>query len=180
MKRAKRSTAEAPTPLSGGVDGHGSDTHSRSKQPLPIAELFRESIDRFFEKIFALHRHDCSGSLSVAFLDRASHSRIHGDFLKDFRPTDAITFPADPVEGMAGEICVSVDQAIEEAANRELEFAQELALYLIHGWLHLVGFDDKEAEDRKIMRREERKVLDFVQDLELWPDFLLAPEGEGE
>lgn len=146
----------------------------------PSLTFSAESIDRFFEKIFALHRHDCSGSLSVAFLDRASHSRIHGDFLKDFRPTDVITFPADPVEGMAGEICVSVDQAIEEAGNREVEFAQELALYLIHGWLHLVGFDDKEAEDRKIMRREERKALDFVEDLGLWPDFLLAPDGEGE
>ena len=49
-----------------------------------------------------------------------------------------------------------------------------------HVLLDFVGFDDKEAEDRKIMRREERKVLDFVQDLGLWPDFLLAPEGEGE
>lgn len=146
----------------------------------PSLTFSPDSIDRFFEKIFALHRHDCSGRLSVAFLDRSRHSRIHGDFLKDFRPTDVITFPADPVEGLAGEICVSVDQAIEEAGNREVEFAHELALYLIHGWLHLVGFDDKEDEDRKIMRREERKTLDLVEDLGLWPDFLLAPGGEGE
>ena len=72
-------------------------------------------IDRFFHEIFSLHQHGCSGDLSVVFLDRSSHSQIHGNFLKDFRPTDVITFPADPSEEMAGEICVSVDQAIEEA-----------------------------------------------------------------
>ena len=134
-------------------------------------------VDRFFHEIFSLHQHGCSGDLSVAFLDRSSHSRIHGNFLKDFRPTDVITFPADPSEGLAGEICVSVDQAIEEAKVRKLPFARELSLYLIHGWLHLVGFDDKVEEDRKIMRREERKALDRVGNLELWPDFLLAPRS---
>ena len=158
----------------------GSDLTVEVNNLYPALSFSPASLDHFFEKVFALHRHDCSGSLSVAFLDRSRHSRIHGDFLKDFRPTDVITFPADPTEEMAGEICVSVDQAIEEAANREVAFAHELSLYLIHGWLHLVGFDDKEEQDQKIMRREERKALDFVEDLGLWPDFLLAPCPEGE
>ena len=35
---------------------------------------------------------------------------------------------------------VSVDQALEEANRREIPWAEELSLYLIHGWLHLVGF----------------------------------------
>jgi len=136
-----------------------------------------ETIDRFFEEIFTLHHHGCSGNLSIAFLDRSSHSQIHGNFLKDFRPTDVITFPSDPAENIAGEICVSVDQAIEESGVRGIPFARELSLYLVHGWLHLVGFDDKVEEDRKIMRREESKVLGLIENLELWPDFLLAPSS---
>jgi len=136
-----------------------------------------ETVDRFFEEIFTLHHHGCSGNLSIAFLDRPSHSQIHGNFLKDFRPTDVITFPADPDERIAGEICVSVDQAIEESDLRGIPFARELSLYLVHGWLHLVGFDDKIDEDRKIMRREESKVLGLIENLELWPDFLLAPSS---
>jgi probable rRNA maturation factor len=141
----------------------------------PDLTFSSDRIDRFFHEIFSLHQHGCSGDLSVVFLDRSSHSKIHGNFLNDFRPTDVITFPADPAEGIAGEICVSVDQALEEAKVRKIPFAHELSLYLIHGWLHLVGFDDKVGEDRKIMRREERKALDQVGNLELWPDFLLAP-----
>ena len=79
----------------------------------------------------------------------------------------------DPAEELAGEICISVDQAIEESKERSIPLSRELTLYLIHGWLHLVGFDDKEEEDRRIMRREEEKALSHVSELDLWPDFLL-------
>lgn len=113
--------------------------------------------------------------LSIAFLNKLAHSKIHGEFLQDFRPTDVITFPADPDNELIGEICVSVDQAIEEASHRELPFAQELSLYLVHGWLHLVGFDDQNEGDRKIMRCEEANALSVIEKDELWPDFLLAP-----
>jgi len=88
-----------------------------------------------------------------------------------------ITFPADLENEMVGEICVSVDQAIEEAQSRNLIFDKELSLYLIHGWLHLVGFDDRNDTDRKIMRREEANTLAIIEKDELWPDFLLAPES---
>lgn len=54
-------------------------------------------------------------------------------------------------------------------------FSEELGLYLIHGWLHIVGFDDLENVDREIMRLEEQRVIDHIKKLSLWPDFRLAP-----
>ena len=115
--------------------------------------------------------------LSVVFLNEEEHSKIHGDFLQDYRPTDVITFPADLENEMVGEICVSVDRAISEAESRNLPVEKELGLYLIHGWLHLVGFDDQNETDRKIMRREEANAMSVVDKDCLWPDFLLAPES---
>ena len=141
----------------------------------PNLSFNEERVRRFFERIFLLHDHHVSGVLSIAFLNKLAHSKIHGEFLQDFRPTDVITFPADPDNELIGEICVSVDQAIEEASHRELPFAQELSLYLVHGWLHLVGFDDQNEDDRKIMRCEEANTLSVIEKDELWPDFLLAP-----
>ena len=76
---------------------------------------------------------------------------------------------------MAGEICVSVDRAKQESDTRSLPFPEELSLYLIHGWLHLVGFDDLEKVDREVMRLEEQKVMGMVKKLDAWPDFRLAP-----
>ena len=96
-------------------------------------------INNFFEVIFSVHRHSITGELSIVFMDRISHSKLHGKYLQDYRPTDVITFPADQENGLAGEICVSVDQAIEESDRRSLSFEHELSLYLIHGGYTLSG-----------------------------------------
>jgi probable rRNA maturation factor len=137
-------------------------------------QFSENSLRNFFFTFASLHQHSLKGSLSVAFLDGHHHSQLHGEFLKDFRPTDVITFPPDPDENMAGEICVSVDQAIEEASKRNLSFVEELSLYLIHGWLHLVGFNDLDDLERKMMRQEEKRALEVVQKHRAWPDFRLA------
>jgi probable rRNA maturation factor len=142
----------------------------------PALQYDAQKLVIFFESIFSVHQHNLTGELSVVFMDRSSHSQLHGKYLQDFRPTDVITFPADQENGLAGEICVSVDQAIEESELRNLSFERELALYLIHGWLHLVGFDDLEKMDLEIMRNEEVRVMDHVKKLSAWPDFRLAPQ----
>ena len=85
-----------------------------------------------------------------------------------------ITFPSDPEEDLAGEICVSVDQAIVESQKHGLSFEKELSLYLIHGWLHLVGFNDLEDLDRKIMRQEEKRTMTLVENRDAFPDFRLT------
>lgn len=137
---------------------------------------FSESkVKTFFQALFTLYPHGPAGELSIVFMERAEHNQLHGEFLQDFRPTDVITFPSDPDENMAGEICISVDQAWEESVSRKIPFVKELSLYLIHGWLHLVGFDDIEKVERKQMRFEEERSLKHIEKMKAWPDFILAP-----
>ena len=59
----------------------------------------------------------------------------------------------------AGEIIVSVDQARRRAAELGEPFSRELSLYLIHGWLHLAGYNDRIESDRTVMRNAEQKAL---------------------
>ncbi len=137
---------------------------------------FSESkVEAFFNSLFTIYPGGPEGELSVVFMERAEHNQLHGEFLQDFRPTDVITFPSDPDENMAGEICISVDQAWEESLSRKIPFVEELSLYLIHGWLHLVGFDDIEKVERKQMRFEEERSLKHIEKMGAWPDFILAP-----
>lgn len=103
-----------------------------------------------------------SGDLSIAFLDGESLRILHGEFLNDDAPTDVITFPGDPSERFAGEICVSVDYALEYSEAAGGAFADEISLYLIHGWLHLAGLDDRSPEDAQCMRRAESEALAFL------------------
>ena len=140
-----------------------------------------ESLVALFDHLCILRpSHGLSGELSIAFLDDAELSRIHAEFLDDSTPTDVITFPGDAEEFLAGEICVSVERADAEAAARGESFAGELTLYLVHGWLHLVGLDDVETADRRAMRRAEEETMNAVETAGLLPDFRLAPKASAE
>lgn len=116
------------------------------------------------------------GELSVALVDDSTIARIHCDFMDDPSPTDVITFPADPSMASAGEIIVSVDHARQRSAELAEPFSRELTLYLVHGWLHLAGYDDRQPEDRKIMRAAEQKALTLLERAAALPEFKLVSE----
>lgn len=115
-----------------------------------------------------------AGELSIVFVDDSAIATIHAQFMDDPSPTDVITFPPEPQMQSAGEIIVSVDHARTRAAELNLPFARELALYLVHGWLHLCGFDDRNDADRKAMRTAEATLLDALDQLPQFPDFQLV------
>jgi probable rRNA maturation factor len=102
-----------------------------------------------------------AGSLSVAFVGDREIARLHADFLDDPSVTDVITFPGEPhpAEPFAGEICINVDQARRAAREHGQSLAEELRLYLVHGWLHLAGLDDGTPRQVAAMRAAERKAL---------------------
>lgn len=106
------------------------------------------------------------GELSIAFVDDATIAQVHADFMGDPAPTDVITFPADPTMDSAGEIIVSVDHASSRAAELGEPFSRELSLYLIHGWLHLAGYDDRSDTDRIKMRAAEQEALALLDSSE--------------
>lgn len=111
------------------------------------------------------------GELSIALLTEAELAAVHAAFLNDSSPTDVITFPGDPAEDFAGEICVSVERAQYEAAERGLSFSEELTLYLVHGWLHLAGYDDCDDCSRAQMRDGEARILHWLGQTSSLPDF---------
>jgi len=113
------------------------------------------------------------GELSVAFLTDSALARLHGAFLGDPSATDVITFAGDRGLGAAGEICVSADAAARQAAARGGDTAGELTLYLVHGWLHLAGFDDRDPIHRRAMRRAEARALRLLRSAGALPRFAL-------
>ena len=112
------------------------------------------------------------GELSIAFLTDAALARLHGDFLDDPTTTDVITFPAaTPGHDQAGEVCISVDTAHHYAAQHDRAFTEELTLYLVHGYLHLCGYDDRTPVTRKQMRGGERQALAALRAAKKLPEF---------
>lgn len=110
-----------------------------------------------------LYRGGCPpGELSVAFLGDAALADLHGRFLDDPSTTDVITFEGDPALNLAGEICVSVDTAMRFAKQHGRRWQDELLLYVIHGWLHLAGYDDLQPNLKRIMRRAEARAMQLA------------------
>ncbi|MBE2285839.1 MAG: rRNA maturation RNase YbeY [Prosthecobacter sp.] len=87
--------------------------------------------------------------IEITIVDDADIARVHGDFLDDPTPTDVITFHH-------GEILISADTAERQGREHGQPFDHEIALYLVHGLLHLAGWDDHElAEAREMAKRQE-------------------------
>jgi probable rRNA maturation factor len=105
--------------------------------------------------------------LSIALVDDREIARLHGEFLDDPTPTDVMSFPLeDDADGLLGEVVVSTDTAAREAKKRGLTFDREVLLYVVHGILHLLGYDDHAAEDRKKMHARQEELLERFLALE--------------
>lgn len=140
--------------------------------PCKALEIDRSAIQSLFHFLDQSVSHDIpAGELSLAFLEQEAHCQLHADFLGDPTPTDVITFPGDPKEQLSGEICVSIDTARSYSENHGVDFSNELTLYLIHGWLHLAGFDDLNEKDRQAMKKEEQVCLSAVETNSMIPLF---------
>ncbi len=105
-----------------------------------------------------------AGELSLVFLDDAALAKLHGDFLGDPSTTDVITFEGESSVGVAGEVCVSVDTAERYAKEHGREFAEELMLYVVHGWLHLAGYDDLQPAKKRKMRAAEARAMKLLRE----------------
>lgn len=114
------------------------------------------------------------GELSIAFVDKEYIAQLHDQFMGDPTPTDVITFPPDPDIDQAGEVIVCPQVAREYAKKENLDFSHELSLYIIHGYLHLCGFDDIEEADRALMRRAEQQALEIARKAKAMPSFSLS------
>lgn len=101
--------------------------------------------------------------LDVVFVSDEELAALHAEWLDDSTPTDVITFDlGDEGEGPVGEVYVSVDCARRVAPTRPVSVERELALYVVHGVLHLCGHDDVDPEERRRMRAAEAFVLDVL------------------
>lgn len=101
-----------------------------------------------------------SGTLSVAVVDSQEITELNRRFLGRAEPTDVLSFPMeDETSDDFGEVVVCAEVAGREAAEWGISFDAELALYAVHGLLHLLGYDDLTSEQRSSMQEREREIL---------------------
>lgn len=101
--------------------------------------------------------------ISVAILDDPAIHVLNRKHLEHDYPTDILSFVFDFEDGVLdGELIASAEYAKRSADEIGWPAFHELSLYLVHGTLHLVGYDDRAEDDRTQMRELERRYLSQV------------------
>jgi probable rRNA maturation factor len=100
-------------------------------------------------------------SLSIALVDDAAIHRVNRVHLQHDCPTDVISFLLSEPDSheLVGELVVSAQTAQATASDLGVPAGEELALYVVHGLLHLCGYDDATDKDIQLMRAREQLAL---------------------
>jgi len=107
-------------------------------------------------------------ALSVSFVTDRKIRKLNREYRKKDRATDVLSFAIQEGKEFPGsrwylgDVVISVERARKQARLYGNTFKKEIYLYIIHGILHLVGYDDEKSEERARMREKEREILERI------------------
>jgi len=150
------------------------------KVEVSVGEKFQGLVDEDWARKIAYHVLKAEGvtspyEMSLVFTDSETVQKLNRDYRGVDSPTDVIAFymlpqketdlsfvlPPDGITRL-GEVIISYPQAVEQAAERGHSVDKELALLIIHGILHLLGYDHERPEEEAKMRAREKELLGKV------------------
>lgn len=97
--------------------------------------------------------------INLMFVRNNLIRKYNKEFLNKDNPTDVISFEGNPNDGSAGDIIISVEKAVEYAAQNNIDVDEEISRYIIHGILHCLGYEDIIDKDRRAMFKRQEELL---------------------
>ncbi len=122
----------------------------------------KNKIKKLVRNVLKVEKKDKDVELNIVFVDNKGIKEMNRNFLGHNYATDVLSFAYhEPCREnvVTGEIIVSVEMAAQRAQKLGYSMEGETALYLIHGLLHLFGYDDKQKRDAKKMHQREGELL---------------------
>lgn len=113
----------------------------------------RRELGRFLRQ--AIDAIGLLGEVSVLLTEDQAVRVLNRQYRHKDKPTDVLSFPA-AVEGVAGDLVISVETALRQAEERDHPVEMEIKVLLLHGLLHLAGYDHE--TDNGTMRRKEIRL----------------------
>ncbi len=115
----------------------------------------------FMERVIREERR-IPGDLCFIFVDDEEIRKINKSFLAHDYYTDVISFGENKGKAVSGEVYISVDRVRDNAKVYNVTFSEEVLRVMIHGILHLCGYDDGETKEKEIMfSRQEHLIIEF-------------------
>ena len=102
-----------------------------------------------------------TGDINIIFTNNEEILELNREYLEHDYYTDVIAFHYGPTTHVEGDIFISLDKVYENSLEYQTGFKNELVRVVIHGLLHLTGYNDKTDEERQHMRHLEDEYLDY-------------------
>lgn len=131
------------------------------QEDIALPELDKNKISSWVEEVAAGYGKK-TGHINYIFCSEKKMAEVNIQYLKHDYFTDIISFDYSSTHSISGDLFIS---PLTIASNAELlkqPYLRELHRVLIHGILHLCGFQDKTADQQSIMRQEENKALKLI------------------
>ena len=123
-------------------------------EPQRVKAWIGDVVEKYSKTVGELYYYFCSDEKLLEI----NRERLGHDFY-----TDIVTFPLTDCETvLSSEFCISIDRIKENAETFGRSFESELHRVIIHGVLHLIGFDDHTEEDEKEMHEKEEEALKLL------------------
>lgn len=126
---------------------------------LPAPDIAREALWNAICRVLRGEGRD-RAAVTVVMVDDPYIRKLNHKYRHLDRATDVLSFGMDDDPGSEGEnlgdVYVSVDRARDQAARHQVSLDDELHRLVVHGCLHLLGYDHHTASQRKVMREKER------------------------
>lgn len=111
-----------------------------------------------------------SGEITVSFVDDRKIKELNLRYVGKNSPTDVLAFNNTGAfqgarrirPGLFADIVISTDTAARNARIFKTSSSYELYLYVVHGMLHLLGYDDRTKKDKLIMRKKEESLMEKI------------------
>ncbi len=106
------------------------------------------------------------GNINIIFCSDNYILDVNMKYLQHDYFTDIITFDYCEKNILSGDLFISVDSVRENSIFFKTEFSDELNRVIVHGLLHLIGYDDHTPEEQKVMREKENYYLELRNHIE--------------
>ena len=145
----------APKPTSTKRSGASASKQKPKANPSDIQLPSARTLSRFLAAAQTAVR--LKGQVTVLLTTDAAIRKLNRQFRGKNKATDVLSFPAEGpgTEGMAGDLAISVTTALGQAAEQSHSLSTEIKVLILHGLLHLAGYDH-EIDDGKMARRERK------------------------
>jgi len=128
----------------------------------PSARLTGRAVDALMKEITDRVRRKVDGNLSVAFIKEKEMQRLNKEYRHKDKVTDVLAFPLNEKDDngvLLGEVLICYPQAKRQAAERGHTVKEEVLDLLIHGTLHVLGYDHETDKDAKVMLPLQDKIF---------------------